>query len=554
MHRLVSGAEFRDSRGSRVVRREGKVWKSLTGGAAVRFFGPLFALAVLGSAVLACQASLRVDDPASVEVSESTGDERSGQESGSGLDRGDDASDSAAAGGSDARSSPAGEAAAAESDGSDAGEASDTPVESAAGGSGDSAGERVVEESAGAVGLDGVGSCDEARLGSGCDGVDGDVEPVLLAPGEAVAFLSDRGGGPEWFVVDAVGSRARQLTDGLTSFEWSPDRSRVTYVTVGGLVVADADGSDMRVLVEGAVSSPSWSPDGTEIAYAQQTGADAPRGDLSSIHVVAVDGSSSWQVGRGQKPRWSPDGARIMFEDPVGCCDNSGGELWATSIVDLDSGDTYTIGGGFREGHIGRVVALWSPDGTMVAYTHGGDIFLLQLNEVLSEDTAAAPRPATRIVVDGRAVSWSSDAGHLAYLRSADAFCAGFCDELWITDIDGNHQRHVANVRLGSGFEWSPDGTAIAFSSEWAGGFKFVDVASASGSEELVSMPLPGSFAPSWSPDGSRIAFASEDTGYDDMQDDADIYIATADGTRLTRLTEDPHHNVAPTWIQFSVP
>ena len=67
-------------------------------------------------------------------------------------------------------------------------------------------------------------------------------------------------------------------------------------------------------------------------------------------------------------------------------------------------------------------------------------------------------------------------------------------------------------------------------------------------------MPLPGSFAPSWSSDGSRVAFASEDIDYDDMQDDADIYIATADGTSMVRLTEDPYHNVAPTWIYLPAP
>ena len=418
-------------------------------------------------------------------------------------------------------------------------------------------GERFAEAPAGTAALTMPESCELAD-GDGCEGVDGDLEAPLLGPGEAVAFLSDRGEGLEWFVVDGVRSRARQITEGLETFEWSPDRSRLAYTTVSGLVVVDADGSDRRMLVEGTASWPNWSPDGAEIAYTLQADADAPQGDSPVIHVVEVEGSGQRELARGQKPQWSPDGAQIMYQDPVGCCSSSGGELWTTSILDLDSGDTYTIDGEFREGHIGRVAALWSPDGTMVAYTHRGDIFLLPLyllrnGDHQSEHMNLGMDPL-RLVAGGRALSWSPDAFHLAYLSSSDAFCAGACDELWITEDDGYRQTYLANVRYGTGFEWSPDGMSIAFVSEWAGGLKRVYIASASGSEELVTIPLPGSFAPSWSPDGSRIAFASENVGYDDMQDDADIYIATADGTRLTRLTEDPHHNVAPTWIQFSVP
>lgn len=382
---------------------------------------------------------------------------------------------------------------------------------------------------------------------------DGDLAVPLLGAGEAVAFLSDRGEGLEWFVVDGVGSPARQLTEGLVAFEWSPDRSRLAYTTAGGLVVVGADGSGMRMLVEGAVSSPNWSPDGAEIAYVLQADDDASRSESRRIHIVGLDGSGPRGLVRGREPRWSPDGARIMYEDPVGCCDSSGRALWATSIIDLDSGESYTVGGEFREGHIGRVAALWSPDGAMVAYTHDGDIFMLRLDEDESEDTGTAPRPAAPIVVGGRAVAWSPDSRHVAYLQPADASCAGVCDELWITDIGGTAQTYIANTRYGSGsgFEWSPDGTSIAFVSEWAGGLKLVDIASTAGTEEPVALPLPGSFAPSWSSDSSRIAFASENVEHDDMQDDADIYVATADGKRLVRLTEDEHHNVVPTWVQL---
>lgn len=49
-------------------------------------------------------------------------------------------------------------------------------------------------------------------------------------------------------------------------------------------------------------------------------------------------------------------------------------------------------------------------------------------------------------------------------------------------------------------------------------------------------------YAPSWSPDGSRLAFVSHRTG------DEELYLANADGTRITRLTRIPGPDLSPAW------
>ena len=47
---------------------------------------------------------------------------------------------------------------------------------------------------------------------------------------------------------------------------------------------------------------------------------------------------------------------------------------------------------------------------------------------------------------------------------------------------------------------------------------------------------------PSWSPDGGRITFSS-------IRDfNSEIYVANADGSGQTRLTDDPARDRAPTW------
>ena len=51
-----------------------------------------------------------------------------------------------------------------------------------------------------------------------------------------------------------------------------------------------------------------------------------------------------------------------------------------------------------------------------------------------------------------------------------------------------------------------------------------------------------GDYNPAWSPDGKRIAFYSQRDG------NAEIYVMNADGSDLTRLTEHPKDDFDPTW------
>jgi Tol biopolymer transport system component len=53
---------------------------------------------------------------------------------------------------------------------------------------------------------------------------------------------------------------------------------------------------------------------------------------------------------------------------------------------------------------------------------------------------------------------------------------------------------------------------------------------------------LTDGFEPDWSPDGTGLVFAI------DRGDNADIYSMDADGTGVTRLTDDPGDDVGPDW------
>jgi TolB protein len=85
-------------------------------------------------------------------------------------------------------------------------------------------------------------------------------------------------------------------------------------------------------------------------------------------------------------------------------------------------------------------------------------------------------------------------------------------------------------------------GNRIAFTSSRDGNTDiYVMNADGTGVTRLTDNPADDR-APSWSPDGRRIAFASTRNG------NSEIYVMNADGTGVTRLTADAHNDGDPAW------
>ena len=135
-----------------------------------------------------------------------------------------------------------------------------------------------------------------------------------------IAFMSDRDGDNEIYVMNSDGSDVRQLTSNTKSeyfTGWSPDGRQIAFLSDRDgdyeIFVMNADGSDGRQLTSNNSHEdyPVWSPDGRQIAFISDRDGD------NEIFVMNADGSDVRQLTSNTKndfyPVWSPDGRQIAF-------------------------------------------------------------------------------------------------------------------------------------------------------------------------------------------------------------------------------------------------
>jgi Tol biopolymer transport system component len=193
--------------------------------------------------------------------------------------------------------------------------------------------------------------------------------------------------------MDALGGDLRVLTGFKSSSSaptWSPD-GRIAYFSLrdfpapksendppppSELYSMTQDGGDQQRLTRDRTiqTDPEWSPDGSTIAYSQWYAVKGQPGvfDLG-LSLMNRDGSNQRAL-LGQSARrdivtqnWSPDGRRLVFEIATG---TPSGRIRGDRQSDI--GVVNADGTGLRmltRTHALETHPIWSPDGTLIAFT-----------------------------------------------------------------------------------------------------------------------------------------------------------------------------------------
>lgn len=204
------------------------------------------------------------------------------------------------------------------------------------------------------------------------------------------------------------------------------------------------DGSDAHFVTAG--TTPRFSPDGIHLAI----GGPATQEGRVELDIVNLDGSGrqpiAFDAAPFPQPAWSPDGKmvafvgylRIQFDFP------------AIKVVAGDGSDERFLDERFLAGPLGES-PRWSPDGTAIAYTNGGDRSFPKTIHIVGPDGRGDHAVGPRNKLDAIAPAWSVTGRQLTYL-AAPAGVESQQGELWRVDRSGRGRHPIAaSCRFGTG-------------------------------------------------------------------------------------------------------
>jgi Tol biopolymer transport system component len=266
-------------------------------------------------------------------------------------------------------------------------------------------------------------------------------QPAAQAPADFISYVTDilPQRQRDLWVMRVDGTDNKQLTSGFNVWfaSWSPEGERIAVTTEAGqLYTVKRDGSDLKLLANGAYSPPFWSPDGHFIAYVGGEKFNVPiaRGNL---RIIPANGGTPWLVPGGEDipslppgaaaVAWSPDGTRIACGWPGRILHVAGGQGSEVGIEALKGAGAgkFVVAGG------------WAPDGRHLAVTDGIEYGILDMP---TGEFISIARSFRQPGIARPGVSWSGGLRKVAFAINSSQSDG---NRLFLADFDGRNPRLI---------------------------------------------------------------------------------------------------------------
>ena len=316
---------------------------------------------------------------------------------------------------------------------------------------------------------------------------------------------------PLWRVPIIGGTPRRLGSIAAHDAEWSPDGTKLAYVVGSGLYLANADGSDSRVLrVPTGVPDewawrPTWSLDSRRlrfIYYEMHT-------HKSQIWEINTDGSNahvlfaaSEEIPMQAFGDSTPDGKYYVFSswrEVESGIPWPAANLWAIREK-ADPFHRPSAPANLTPGPVRYFVHILSSDGKTIFALSS-----LKHGELMRYDPLTKSLSLYASGLSAEGVSFSRDGEWVAYVKYPQG-------ELWRSRIDGSEPLQLSSRPLfASTPAWSPDGKQIAFNGALVGEMAHPYLVSADGGEPRRIGKIGNTVDPNWLPDGSSLVFIDND-------------------------------------------